>query len=569
MGELQFTVLDDSSSTTIEVVDVVAGDGGQEEIMLGGEDLVISFGTTPAPDPDPNPNPDPEPNPDPNQPDPYPNPNPDPQPNPDPNQPAPVNPIPGDATAPTAPGGLAGTSSATAVTIAWNGSTDTGGIDEYRIERARDGGQFRQIAVVNGTTTQYVDSSTLSDSDYRYRVRAVDTSGNVSGYSNVLSIETEATEGIVQQVAPGLVVIITPDESFTPPPAPVVQATPIPTPVPTPVTVNPAPDPADRVEPLPEPTPATTPTPTPEPTEVPEPATDLVGDVIAGDVTFRNAQITVANEDTSRFFINYGTSADNLDLRSREVIVDEDEDSITTELGGLEPGETYFYQVVGLNSDGDEILGEVLSFTTSGYDVNVRLMDVNENPIVGQDVTLFSDPVDGVTNDAGEVSFSNISPGEHELTFVREDVEFSLPLTVVDTAGELDNSAPAQSFELVADGVDLSGGGSGILGWIVLGLLLIGLLAVGAWILFRFMRGGGSGGGGDGYQNDAHVITPGPLDAVRHDQHFSTPSSTPLGAPPVPHAPAQVGDSFVPNDQYQDVPLFSGPLDQHPPHNNG
>ena len=85
-----------------------------------------------------------------------------------------------DTTAPAAPSGVAATPGPGQVTVSWtaNGEADLAG---YRV--LRNGVQVASL----GKVTSYVDSGLSSSQTYAYVVRAVDTTGNVSGDSATVS----------------------------------------------------------------------------------------------------------------------------------------------------------------------------------------------------------------------------------------------------------------------------------------------------------------------------------------------------------------------------------------------
>jgi len=93
----------------------------------------------------------------------------------------------------TAPGDLAATAaSSIEIDLAWTASTGGQGIAGYRVERCQGVGctSFAQIATPPGTT--FADTSCAPNTAYTYRVRAVDTAGNVSDYSNLAGATTPA-----------------------------------------------------------------------------------------------------------------------------------------------------------------------------------------------------------------------------------------------------------------------------------------------------------------------------------------------------------------------------------------
>ena len=90
----------------------------------------------------------------------------------------------GDSTPPTTPSGLAATlANSNGISLTWNASTDNVKVAEYRIERCQAINCTNFVEVGAAKLTSYTDRGLLFGTLYLYRVRAVDTSGNMSGYS--------------------------------------------------------------------------------------------------------------------------------------------------------------------------------------------------------------------------------------------------------------------------------------------------------------------------------------------------------------------------------------------------
>jgi chitodextrinase len=87
---------------------------------------------------------------------------------------------------PTPPSNLTATvASSTQINLAWGASTDAAGVTGYRVERCQGPGciNFAQIATPAGTS--YNDTGLTANTNYSYRVRAVDAAGKLGPYSNV------------------------------------------------------------------------------------------------------------------------------------------------------------------------------------------------------------------------------------------------------------------------------------------------------------------------------------------------------------------------------------------------
>ncbi len=111
-------------------------------------------------------------------------------------------PVAADTSPPTDPAGLTATAAGTSqVGLSWTASTDNVGVAGYRVERCQGTGCTNFAEVGTPTATTFSDTGLAPSTTYRYRVRAIDASGNLSGYSAV----AEATTGAAPPTPPGLV----------------------------------------------------------------------------------------------------------------------------------------------------------------------------------------------------------------------------------------------------------------------------------------------------------------------------------------------------------------------------
>ncbi len=137
-----------------------------------------------------------------------------------------------DTQAPTVPADLRRlASTSTAIAIAWDASTDNTAVSGYHVYR---NGQFLQ----DSTTTNFTDEGLNPNTTYTYAVRAFDASGNESGPSNSLQVQTQA--------AP-----VTNPDPVTPtvPTNPTTPTNPTPTPT-NPQQANPTTPPVTRITPV-------------------------------------------------------------------------------------------------------------------------------------------------------------------------------------------------------------------------------------------------------------------------------------------------------------------------------
>ena len=99
-----------------------------------------------------------------------------------------------DTQAPTAPSGLTATAAwARQINLSWTASTDNVAVTGYRVERCQGAActNFVQIATPTGPTP---DTGLTASTTYRYRVRATDAAGNLSGYSTIQNAATTDTQ---------------------------------------------------------------------------------------------------------------------------------------------------------------------------------------------------------------------------------------------------------------------------------------------------------------------------------------------------------------------------------------
>jgi chitodextrinase len=98
-----------------------------------------------------------------------------------------------DTTAPTAPTGLSAKAAGSAqVDLAWTASTDNVGVTGYQILRCTGSTCTTFAQVGTSTLTSFSNTGLTASTTYRFRVRAVDAAGNVSGNSSTVNATTAA-----------------------------------------------------------------------------------------------------------------------------------------------------------------------------------------------------------------------------------------------------------------------------------------------------------------------------------------------------------------------------------------
>jgi hypothetical protein len=98
-----------------------------------------------------------------------------------------TNPLDGvDLSSPTAPMALAATTTASAATLTWQGSTDNVGVIGYQVRRAG-------VQISSVTATEYTDTGLTPNTVYLYSVSAIDAAGNAA--SSELTTKTASSGG--------------------------------------------------------------------------------------------------------------------------------------------------------------------------------------------------------------------------------------------------------------------------------------------------------------------------------------------------------------------------------------
>ena len=143
-----------------------------------------------------------------------------------------------------------------------------------------------------------------------------------------------------------------------------------------------------------------------------------LSNVEASEVTRNSAKITWSTSVEATSEMEYGYSQNYEFNALSEGIAKEH--TITSSDGLLIPGNIYHFRVRSKDSKGAEVLGENMTFMTPGYSVMIIVKDEKGALLKGASVTLYSEVREAVTDDNGEVTFDNVSPGEHGLVVRHE-----------------------------------------------------------------------------------------------------------------------------------------------------
>lgn len=96
-----------------------------------------------------------------------------------------------DTTSPSTPSNLSATAvSGTQINLSWTSSTDNVEVSGYQVQRCQGSGCTDFAQIVTPTTASFSDTGLINGTTYRYRVRATDAAGNLSGFSNIAAATT-------------------------------------------------------------------------------------------------------------------------------------------------------------------------------------------------------------------------------------------------------------------------------------------------------------------------------------------------------------------------------------------
>ena len=200
---------------------------------------------------------------------------------------------------------------------------------------------------------------------------------------------------------------------FTSPPAPA--------PTPTPVISAKSPTSGTSIKST-----AAIATPTP-PTTPAVPISPLVAPHLMTKISpeYSFATLSVRSDQNLNIYALYGTAPDSLTVRTN---VASQTMTASLKLGNqtpLTPGTTYYYQVVAEATDGTQTKMSVQHFMTNGYTVSVTVLGKNNQPLIHQKVSLHSVVQTVKTDGNGVATFTNVTPGEHHLTYTDGNQTYS------------------------------------------------------------------------------------------------------------------------------------------------
>jgi len=139
-----------------------------------------------------------------------------------------------------------------------------------------------------------------------------------------------------------------------------------------------------------------------------------ITDVQVTNLATSSATISWKTDKEADSYVEYGLDKGKyfLNASNGNLMIDH---SLTLEGPLLTPGVMLHFRVLAKDDSGNLTTGEDMLLQLKGFQLKIKLTDKAGQPLKRVVVRLYSDPVKATTDDNGEVSFDNVTPGKHLL----------------------------------------------------------------------------------------------------------------------------------------------------------
>lgn len=196
----------------------------------------------------------------------------------------------------------------------------------------------------------------------------------------------------------------------------------------------------------------------------------VVSEVKSGDVTNSSVTISWKTDEASDSEVEFGYEKDRYIFRviGSEMVKEHSLKIVNSLLTPVVPGATIYYRVKSKDAAGNIVTAEASTVKVKGLTIRIRATDRFGLPIGGVEIILYSDPKSSKTNLFGEATFTDVTPGKHQVVMKLDKSEQATDIEVAETDGN-------QSFTVKSD--DLSAL-VGLNPLYLLGSLILVILAV-------------------------------------------------------------------------------------------
>jgi len=274
----------------------------------------------------------------------------------------------------------------------------------------------------------------------------------------------------------------------------------------------------------------------PPPPPPPDTTAPKITDVKATESSLKGATIEWKTDEAASSTVEYGLNT-KYGLSAEGAGSTKDHKvTFTSEL--LIPGVTYHFRVKSADAAGNVGTGGDANFKTSGYTINVKVVDQKGEPVKGVEVTLASEIQKEKTDKEGIATFKDVAPGKHLVTVASKGGLVSSTVEVKEATEKeiaLGKIVPQSAeVKITPPGTDPLWYVAALLA--VLIVILVGVAVFFVWKEWQEQRGGKKGGSSTDPKNKKLGFIPIPLKADILSKPISLP---PFGSPPKPKNPPE------------------------------
>lgn len=181
------------------------------------------------------------------------------------------------------------------------------------------------------------------------------------------------------------------------------------------------------------------PPPKPKPKDTKAPT---ISDVQVVDIGLNKATIAWKTNEKAKSIVEYGPSKQLGIMVSNTSLKTSHKISLSTKL--LFPGTTYYYVVKSKDAAGNEAKSKLTSFKTSGYNIKLKIIGLEEKPLVGAKITLIPGLETETSDQNGIASFEDVAAGVHS---VQVQVGEQVLASIIEVE-EADDPEKVQDFDV-------------------------------------------------------------------------------------------------------------------------
>ncbi len=158
------------------------------------------------------------------------------------------------------------------------------------------------------------------------------------------------------------------------------------------------------------------------------------------------ANIDVPAGGAAKVHINYGTSPLKLDQNTPDQDVTGDKGTVS--LTGLDPTTQYTYTIIRSAANGQTTTSAPAAFSTLGFVITLHFVDSQNKGIQGISANLDGQKANKISGNSGNSEFTNISAGDHTVSYTYNDKKFSKKITAGASAVNPTEAASAKVVTL-------------------------------------------------------------------------------------------------------------------------